>query len=80
VLGTTATGFASADKTTKLSFTATGLMSGDHSPSGSATKHLIKGIIVGKTGTPAKAYGHILSPLPASTNGTGQAGLVELKP
>jgi hypothetical protein len=79
VLGTTATGFASADKTTKLSFTATGLMSGEHSPSGSATKHLIKGIIVGKGGT-AEAYGYILSPKPAAIDGTGQGGRVELNP
>ncbi len=80
LLGTAPKGFLSTDKATSLSFSSTGLMTGSHTAAGSTGKHSIKGIIVGKPGTTGKAYGHILSPAPANTNGTGQAGNVEVKP
>ena len=79
LLGTSTKGFLSADNATSLSFSSTGLMNGSHTPAGTMAKHLIKGIIIGKGGS-AEAYGYILTPAPAHTNGTGQGGRVEVKP
>jgi hypothetical protein len=77
IVGTSS--LSSADKLTKLTISTKSLITGDHKSAIGAIKHSIKGIIVGKGGT-ACAYGHILSPLPITTDGTGQAGKLELAP
>ena len=61
----------------KISFASTGLMSGEYSTA--SGKHVVKGIIVGKAGS-GEAYGFILSPLPAHTDGNGEGGLVMVNP
>jgi hypothetical protein len=71
--------FQSTDKIAKVVFTTGGLMSGEYAPSGMASKHLIRGIIVGKGGS-GEAYGYILSPTPAHTDGAGVAGVATINP
>ena len=78
-LAASGTGFASADKTTKLSFASTGLMSGEFTPAGTANKHVIKGVIVGKDGS-GEAFGYFLTPVLAHEDGTGQGGIVTVTP
>jgi hypothetical protein len=82
LLGASGTSYASADKATSVSFSSTGLMTGSHTTSGTTAKHLIKGIIVGKPGTPGSgtAQGFILTPAPTHTDGSGLGGKVEVKP
>ena len=79
-LAASGTGFASADKTTKLSFSSTGLMSGEFTPAGTANKHVIKGVIVGKGGVGGEAFGYFLTPVLAHEDGTGQGGIITVTP
>jgi hypothetical protein len=74
-IGTT---FTSADKTTKLTFAITGLMTVEYTPV-MGQRYAGKGIIVSK-GTAHAAYGYILSPVPAHTDGTGQGAQVTVNP
>ena len=74
---------ASADKTTKVTFSAAanavGVMTAEYTPV-VGQKYAGKGIIISKTGGLTKAYGYILSPLPAHTDGSGEGGLVTVNP
>jgi hypothetical protein len=72
------TTFTSADKTTKLTFATSGLMTIEYTPV-TGQKYAGKGIIVGK-GAAHAAYGYILSPVPTHTDGTGEGGLVTVNP
>jgi hypothetical protein len=78
VIPTAGTGFASTDKTTKLTYSAIGVASGSFEPTKGA-KRVIRGIIVGKAGS-GETYGYFQSPVVPQTDGSGRAGHISVDP
>jgi hypothetical protein len=84
VLGSLTTGFGltEVNKTkTTIAFNATTrIASGEYTPLGATTsKHVLRGIIVGKDGS-GEVYGFFQTPVPANTDGSGQAGVISFVP
>ena len=70
--------YTSTDGLTTVSLGATGIVIGSYTPSGPTSRHEIKGIVIGKSGS--EVFGAVYSPLVIPVTGTGRVGLIEIDP